>query len=1047
MSVCIRNTTDEINSVMSLSGQSQSNNFIIAATVNSTSSKKKKSIIKDDTKEAAEPVKRQTKTVVAVAPAPAPLKRDEYALFMKEHTLNKKDNQSQVQSPSQSPTNTRIGNTELKIYGASYMIPQEKYEHFLDLYFKEVFQNKKEEYITEKQLDDDGPLLVDIDLRFSLDQKERFYSIEHTEDLIDSYIESIQKIYEFNRETTFNIFVLEKEKMNPVQSKNLVKDGIHIIFGIKMDHPTQEILRIGMIEILKEIWSDFPIINTWDDVLDKGISEGTTNWQLYGSKKPGNEPYKLTHVYNVYYEDGDLARRRIDKNIFLYTNGEVNPRTKELSARYTGNLLLPMRESFAELRKNNINEGKLKSEKPKRENTKQNSSSKTGIDDGCVEIKLEDVFKIETREELDMFVNKFLDSLNDAKEYVLKDAHNYVMTLPATYYGNGSYANWIRVGWALKNISNRLFIVFLKFSSQSETFHFSESYSLYEQWTKFDYDKENPLTIRSIIFWSKRDAPEKYEKVRENTLDYFIEATLGNTSSIKLTEEFEDVKFKCGDYDLAKLLYHYYKDEYICVSVKNNIWFVYRNHRWVENDSGTSLRRGISENIRKLYQNMVEKLYKEVLIEKSKEPGDEKKIKMLGAKIFKISEIEHRLITTSDKKNIMHESRDLFYDEFFYKKLDTNPYLLCFNNGVIDFKTKEFRKGYPEDYISKTTDNDYIPFYNFQGKPVVNEIHDFMGKLFPEKELLDYMWEHLASTLIGASKNQTFNMYIGVGQNGKSVLVSLMERVLGEYKGDVPLSIVTDKRTQIGGLAPELVALKGVRYAVMQEPSKGDKMNEGVMKQITSGIDPIQARAPYMPQSVTYIPQFKLVVCSNELMEITSQDHGTWRRIRVVEYKSLFVENPVQGNPDKPYQFLLNKDIKERFNDWKEPFISMLVDIAFRTEGNVTDCAEVLKASNEYKNSQNYCAEFVSDKIIRLDNYILKKETLNNTFSEWYIQNRGYKPRNSDIRDIHKYMDLQFKYDSKYKGWKGVSIVVIQPVYEEEQEGLEPVTYVDDDEM
>jgi hypothetical protein len=31
-----------------------------------------------------------------------------------------------------------------------------------------------------------------------------------------------------------------------------------------------------------------------------------------------------------------------------------------------------------------------------------------------------------------------------------------------------------------------------------------------------------------------------------------------------------------------------------------------------------------------------------------------------------------------------------------------------------------------------------------------------------------------------------------------------------------------------------------------------------------------------MPQTISFIPQFKLVVCSNEFMEIKSMDHGTW---------------------------------------------------------------------------------------------------------------------------------------------------------------------------
>ena len=82
------------------------------------------------------------------------------------------------------------------------------------------------------------------------------------------------------------------------------------------------------------------------------------------------------------------------------------------------------------------------------------------------------------------------------------------------------------------------------------------------------------------------------------------------------------------------------------------------------------------------------------------------------------------------------------------------------------------------------------------------------------------MWDHLASTLIGINHDQTFNIYTGSGSNGKSILVNLMEEILGDYKGTVPLQLITDKRSCIGRASPEVAQLVGIRYAVIQEPSK-----------------------------------------------------------------------------------------------------------------------------------------------------------------------------------------------------------------------------------
>jgi P4 family phage/plasmid primase-like protien len=367
----------------------------------------------------------------------------------------------------------------------------------------------------------------------------------------------------------------------------------------------------------------------------------------------------------------------------------------------------------------------------------------------------------------------------------------------------------------------------------------------------------------------------------------------------------------------------------------------------------------------------------------------------------------------------MTEAKELFYDGTFLQKLDNNPYLLCFTNGVIDFKQKVFRRGQPEDNISMTTRIEYIPLNPSVHKKTMDEIHDFMNKLFPEPELCKYMWEHLASTLIGTATNQTFNMYIGIGQNGKSVLVNLMEKVLGDYKGDVPLTLVTDKRTKAGGVCPEIVQLKGVRYAVMQEPSKGDIINEGIMKQLTSGKDPIQGRAPYMKQILSFLPQFKLVVTCNTLMNVNSNDHGTWRRIRAVPFKSLFTENPVHDDKEKPYQFKLDKYIDEKFDSWKEVFAAMLVDIAFRTNGNVTDCSIVLAKSNEYRQSQDYISEFIRDRVVREAGGKIKKMELNNEFSIWYLSNYG--GRGPSPKDLHEYMDKEYG-RQRNQIWSGVRI-------------------------
>jgi P4 family phage/plasmid primase-like protien len=367
---------------------------------------------------------------------------------------------------------------------------------------------------------------------------------------------------------------------------------------------------------------------------------------------------------------------------------------------------------------------------------------------------------------------------------------------------------------------------------------------------------------------------------------------------------------------------------------------------------------------------------------------------------------------------------ELFYDSEFSRNIDTNRYLLCFNNGVVDFKNKVFRDGYPQDYITKTTRIDYVGFDEDKKSDFAKtreEILVFMEKLFPIPELNLYMWRHLASCLIGTNKNQTFNVYHGSGGNGKSILADLMSVTLGEYKGTVPISLVTDKRNSIGGTSSEVMQLKGIRYAVMQEPSKGVKLNEGIMKELTGG-DPIQARALYA-ESEIFEPQFNLVVCTNNLFEVDSNDDGTWRRIRKVDFVSKFIDEGETHTDDTKYVFVKDKTLKEKLPAFATVFASMLVKLAFETNGVVEDCDVVMSASNNYRKGQDHIAAFVAENVEKTGDVKnkIKKNEIANAFKFWFQQEQGNNRKIPKGQELYDFMDKKYGQHNSV-GWQGVKI-------------------------
>ena len=117
--------------------------------------------------------------------------------------------------------------------------------------------------------------------------------------------------------TPVPVYIFEKDDVNMLDE--VTKDGIHMIIGIHMERGLQIILRNRMVSKLKEVWGELPLENTWEEVLDEGVTKATVNWQLYGSRKPGNESYVLKYHYDLEVdEDNDWTLSINDvKNLAL----------------------------------------------------------------------------------------------------------------------------------------------------------------------------------------------------------------------------------------------------------------------------------------------------------------------------------------------------------------------------------------------------------------------------------------------------------------------------------------------------------------------------------------------------------------------------------------------------------------------------------------------------------------------------------------------------------------------------------------------------------
>eukprot|EP00798_Chlamydomonas_sp_ICE-L_P029861 gene29861-biopygen11591 len=555
------------------------------------------------------------------------------------------------------------------------------------------------------------------------------------------------------------------------------------------------------------------------------------------------------------------------------------------------------------------------------------------------------------------------------------------------------YNEWVRVGWCLRNIDHRLLDKWEEFSQQSPKYVNTECARL---WNKM---RTGGLGIGTLHMWAKHDNPEAYLNLIRNDLHSLIMQSSNGTH-----------------YDVARVVHHMYRYDYVCASIKMRIWYEFRNHRWHETDSAYTLRGKISTEVVSEYTRAT------MNIQSMSLTVDESEQKRLIELAHKLTAVSLQLKKTAFKDNVMRECCELFMVEKFCDLLDSNCSLVGFENGVYDLERFEFRDGRPDDYISFSTGCAYTPFH--RDHPVVAEINKFFAQTHPREDVRTYLLRTLADCLSGHIRYERMNVWTGSGSNGKSITISLMEKSLGDYCCKFPVTLLTRQRAASNAATSEIARAKGRRFGVLQEPCENEHLNIGLMKELSGG-DTIQCRELYKPP-VEWKPQFKLFLQCNHLPSVPSDDGGTWRRIRVIEFKSKFVPKP---SPDHPNEFPMDLELSSKLEHWKEHFVSMLINTYTATFGQALEEPEpVMACTHQYQRDNDHLADFVDKCVEKVEEDTVSAETLtlDAAFDEWKIWNKAESDGITGATKIrrgamNKYLDQALR--TKGIRVKGVGIV------------------------
>lgn len=848
-------------------------------------------------------------------------------------------------------THTAIGEPPDHGYPGTFYIPNSELDIFHKLYHKHVFVNNRKCYLTEKH-EDYSPILIDLDFRFTSDVKERQYTQNTIIDFLKMYVDQLKSFLNIN-DDKITTFIMEKKNPNIQEDKGITKDGIHIVMPYIITEPKiQYIIRHNLINMpeCKKIFDDINVKNSIEDIIDLSVIE-RNNWQMYGSRKPRCEQYKVTKILSYMGISKDFKSLSLDSfsDEKLVNTLSIRAISPEDVTQINQEIVTKLDKIYEKLpAKHRLRKKRTVVNRKRKSPSKKNSTDNIEL------------------------IEKLVDILS-----------------PERAEGRES---WIRVGWCLHNIDYKLLDSFIKFSQKSSKF---EEGICEKEWESME---NSGLGVGSLYLWAKNDNFEQFKEITRLDLRIHMLRSLTGTH-----------------HDIAKVIYQMFRHEFVCGSSKRKSWYQFSNHRWVELDDSVELKRKISNDVVNEYLNLSSEVSKKAYEMDGDDPS--KEIEM--ERVKKLSNIALQLRKTTFKKNVLDECIELFYIPKFEELLDQNVNLIGFENGVYDLQTGEFRNGLPEDYIKYSTGINYE--YYDDDDEIIIEIRQFLSQVLPIKKVRDYVISLLSSFITGKTGEEKFHIWTGSGGNGKSKLIELFELSFGDYCCTLPITLLTQQRARAESCNPSLAKTKGKRFACLQEPDPNEELKVGQMKELTGG-DKITVRGLYK-EAITFKPQFKLVLTCNDLPSIPANDRGTWRRIRVVEFISKFLENP---DPNNPYEFPIDTGLSDKLREWPEGFMYILLE-SYKNyvKFGINEPDEVKKNTDDYQNESDIFTQFVSEKIIEdeegANNYI-KLEDVNNIFQQWFKQAYGTSIKMPSRKDIKKNMQDKFgKCDNTKMVWKGLT--------------------------
>ena len=351
--------------------------------------------------------------------------------------------------------------------------------------------------------------------------------------------------------------------------------------------------------------------------------------------------------------------------------------------------------------------------------------------------------------------------------------------------------------------------------------------------------------------------------------------------------------------------------------------------------------------------------------------------------------------------NMLHQAQPKM--ALLSSQLDQDRCLLNCANGTLDLKTGQLRTHRREDWITKL-----VPVSYEEGARC-DQFLSFLDRITDgDKELETYLQRALGYSLTGRMDEQCWFIAYGSGANGKSTLLNLFGKLLGDYSRNAAVHTFVQKKFE-GGAREDLVRLRGARFVTIMEAEENQKLAASLLKQITGG-DAVTARDLYKG-SIEFDAQMKPWLATNHKPKLEGSDAAIWRRVKLIPFNVVVPEN--ERDPELPSKL------------WREApgILAWAVRGALDWQATGLKAPEAVnKATDSYRSEMDDVRRFVDQCLEMKPEGTVSKKFMFDMYQKW--------ARDSEINILSKVeLTRRLKAAGLVDGksnnerlWKGVSI-------------------------